>query len=585
MKYLRRVIFLWVISLCFLMPAMAQTASFAHTVEKGETVYSIAKIYNIASKDILSLNPAATQGIRPGDALRIPQKNDQTNTQRFHTVLPGETLYKLTQIYQVKAEDICKVNPGLSANNFKAGEVIIIPSANPEILAQIEKEKTEELQRKSNGLPRSNCKEMHKVARRETIYGIAKEYGLTETELMNANPEMKDPEYKLKKGKFICIPYPRKATTIVPDGADQFPKSADIQKMNLIKIGVILPFKRGNNESQKMLEFYQGLLLAVNKIKQEGVSVDVYTFDSGTTPGDINKLLSSPVLSTLHVIFGPLYADQVLPLSEFCKKNSINLVVPFTSQSDAVYNNPYLYMINAPKEIQTAEVNERMASVFTSQNMIVVESGEQDKEKEEFIKGLKNYMQERGIQTKLLSIEGGDMEMQQAFNQFRDNLIIPNSGSIKTLNKLFAKLKNFTKEHPEYRIKLMGYPEWQTYTSTQLENFYTFDTYIYTPFYRNPLSGTCAEFEKNYTNWFKKNMMASYPRFGFLGYDTGYYFLHGMSKYGKAFDKNLKNIKIEAYQHNFRFTRMSNWSGFINKNIEFVHYTPAHSIELINIKE
>ena len=57
-------------------------------------------------------------------------------------------------------------------------------------------------------------KEMHKVKKKETIYGIAKEYGLTEEELRKANPEMLDPSYKLKKGDYIL---PSNATLIVPE--------------------------------------------------------------------------------------------------------------------------------------------------------------------------------------------------------------------------------------------------------------------------------------------------------------------------------------------------------------------------------
>src|SRR5574344_408860 len=42
--------------------------------------------------------------------------------------------------------------------------------------------------------------EMHKVAKHETVYGIAHQYGLTEQELISANPEMSLPDFKLKKG-------------------------------------------------------------------------------------------------------------------------------------------------------------------------------------------------------------------------------------------------------------------------------------------------------------------------------------------------------------------------------------------------
>lgn len=40
---------------------------------------------------------------------------------------------------------------------------------------------------------------MHKVKRSETIFGIARKYGITVSELIKANPEMNDPNYELKK--------------------------------------------------------------------------------------------------------------------------------------------------------------------------------------------------------------------------------------------------------------------------------------------------------------------------------------------------------------------------------------------------
>ena len=51
-------------------------------------------------------------------------------------------------------------------------------------------------------------KELHKVKRKETIFGIARENGLTVDELIEANPEMKAPGYELHKGDYIKIPFP-----------------------------------------------------------------------------------------------------------------------------------------------------------------------------------------------------------------------------------------------------------------------------------------------------------------------------------------------------------------------------------------
>ena len=51
-----------------------------------------------------------------------------------------------------------------------------------------------------------DVQDMHKVKRSETIFGIARKYGITVSELIKANPEMNDPNYELKKGDYIIIP-------------------------------------------------------------------------------------------------------------------------------------------------------------------------------------------------------------------------------------------------------------------------------------------------------------------------------------------------------------------------------------------
>lgn len=57
----------------------------------------------------------------------------------------------------------------------------------------------------------SRCRDMHKVKRKETVFSISREYGISEAELIAANPELKG-ENKIKKGTFLCIPYPKAQT-------------------------------------------------------------------------------------------------------------------------------------------------------------------------------------------------------------------------------------------------------------------------------------------------------------------------------------------------------------------------------------
>jgi LysM repeat protein len=99
--------------------------TFLHTVESGQTVYSLSQMYGVTVDDIHRLNPGSEEGIRVGEPLKIPQKS---GSYFFHTIRPQETLYSVSRNYQMKGEDILSVNPGLSIETFSAGKIIRIPT-------------------------------------------------------------------------------------------------------------------------------------------------------------------------------------------------------------------------------------------------------------------------------------------------------------------------------------------------------------------------------------------------------------------------------------------------------------------------
>ena len=105
---------------------------FLHTVTKGQGLYSISRMYNVTEDEIIQLNPGSEKVIKVGQELKIPQKRESNNEQRFHTIQPGETLYRLSVENRVSVKNICDANPGLSVEQFKAGQVIVIPAPTDE---------------------------------------------------------------------------------------------------------------------------------------------------------------------------------------------------------------------------------------------------------------------------------------------------------------------------------------------------------------------------------------------------------------------------------------------------------------------
>ena len=577
---------------------MAQTHSsdsyFLHTITKGQSLYSIASMYNVTTADIIKLNPGSSEQIKAGERLKIPQKNAGSGQQTFHTIQAGETLYKLTQRYGVTAQHICKANPGLSAENFRIGQVIVIPAQTESSEETIINEVKSAGAVSSASTPlKPKCRDMHRVERKETIYSISRLYGITEAELIAANPELRTE--KLKKGKFLCIPYtsagnnqkeqeqPVSPTTIPTDN-ELFDKSKKKNpKIATIKAAVMLPFMTdgsGNRDEQtRMVEYYEGFLMAVDSLKEKGVSIDIYTYDTYNNTSSVKSILAKDEMKNMNIIFGPAYPEQVKPVADFAKKNNIRLVIPFTSKGNEVFNNPSIYQINTPQSYLYSEVYEHFTRKFTNANVIFLDAEDGDKDKADFIKGLKEELKGKHIPFTELKGEAITPEsLKGAMNATLDNVFIPTSGTNIALIKLLPQLIVTLRDNPDYRMQLFGYPEWQTYTNDHLASFYELDTYFYSSFYTNNLFPEAIRFSSAYRKWYSKDMSNTFPKYGMLGFDTGYFFLKGLSQYGSNLEDKLNKVTVTPIQTGFKFERVNNWGGFINRKVFFVHFTKNYEL-------
>ena len=112
MKPINRIfLFLLFISVSYAISYAQENQSyFLHTIEKGQSLYSISKMYNVTTSDIIRLNPGCDEKIYAGQTIKIPTGKESQKGETFHTIQAGETLYKLTTMYNVSAKDICEAN-------------------------------------------------------------------------------------------------------------------------------------------------------------------------------------------------------------------------------------------------------------------------------------------------------------------------------------------------------------------------------------------------------------------------------------------------------------------------------------------
>ena len=114
--------------------------------------------------------------------------------------------------------------------------------------------------------------------------------------------------------------------------------------------------------------------MAVDSLKRSGVSIDLYTYNSGPENASLNPILSKKEMKDMDIIFGPLHQQQVKPLADFAQKNDIRLVVPFTSKDNNVFRNPSIYQINTPQSYLYSEVYDHFVRQFPNANVIFIEA-------------------------------------------------------------------------------------------------------------------------------------------------------------------------------------------------------------------
>lgn len=204
-------------SLFFSIQALSQKV-IRHKVKAGESIYALAKKYDVAEKEIFALNPKLKGAILGlGDEVKIPNKKYRPETRKekpakgpvadskemlpSHLVLAKETLYSISKKYGIPIEAITDLNPEIKNGGLKAGMVLQLsgfdgtPPVQPEAaslqLAQPQQKNSEsQPAAKSDSAQTDGVAVTHKVQPKESLYRISRQYNVSVADLQNLNPSV-----------------------------------------------------------------------------------------------------------------------------------------------------------------------------------------------------------------------------------------------------------------------------------------------------------------------------------------------------------------------------------------------------------
>lgn len=403
----------------------------------------------------------------------------------------------------------------------------------------------------------------HKVKKKETLYGIATDNGLTVDQLIAANPGMEKPGFQLKKGDIIRVPV----------------MEQDDVRQRAIRLGIMLPLNDDGNDGKRMVEYYRGVLMACDSLKKEGISVDVKAWNLSENT-NLQTVLSDPQAASRDMIIGPFYEKFVSELSAFAKSHKIKLVVPFSIHAQEIYSNPYLFQIYQHHDTQNESTARRISEWFRDYHPVVVDGGDAASTKGAFTAILRQQLTNHNIPYNVTSLKSADADFAHAFAANMPNIVVLNTANTASLTALFTKLNQLLASYPQVKVSVFGYMDWMPYTDQFIANFHKYNMYLPAPFYTNLDTPLAKRLQTKYRWNFHEDMINILPRFALSGFDHAAFFLRGLHKYGAAFDGAAGRFGYQPSQTPLKFERIGQ-GGYQNRSYMFVHYKPEGTIETI----
>lgn len=582
-----------------------------YEVASKETVYSVCHRFGISKEELIKYNPAVADGLKAGMELLFPADSDKKATsstsalsspqQRYnnvvHHVEKGQTIYGIAAQYGISTESLIEQNPIIN-DGLKAGQTLHISTPAD---GGATKPSGSNVASHSNATS-SNASTGYIVKKKETFYSISKAHGITVAELEAANPGIT----VLREGQVLSIPTAQTATatasatsttvenqsvatTVATNteaqtptiSVDDFAAASGIVQDKDLSVAVVLPFMLNeetmSKSAQRYTEFYKGLLLAADSLRNNGTPIRISAFDTEGSVAKFNEILADPTLKNHRLIIAPDNVEQLIMLGEFGRANGVKVLNSFIVRDETFKTNPTVMQANIPSDMMIEKAVDALTLHIGKTTPVFLTVADGANDKAEFVEALKKNLKAKGIDYKIINAPEGYITKAnlQELPAEGNYTFIPATGRQSEVNKLLPGIIEWRDEAIMPVVKVIGYPEWITFRGETLDKMYNLNTIVYSRFFDDESAPRSKDVAAKFKKWYGSDMENAIPRQGMLGFDTGIFVFNYLKNSVRRYD---------GVQNGFNFTETSdNTLGECNSMLYIINYRPGGVVEKINL--
>ncbi len=606
---------------------------YVHIVKQGETLFSLSIAYEVSQKEIAKENPEIFLGLQIGQALKIPVVEKKSGKDKilsndfiYHRVKKGQTLYSLSKKYNVSQEDIIACNNPMVRYGINLDQILKIPKSK-DVVNALQKPPVVESQNDTIRIESQYF--YYTVKPKDTLYSLIRFYEITEDILLEHNPfvseglvvgqVLKIPKLvDIESATVLIIPdeelgdtilYEKRTLIPYSDSVD-FPDCEHIRGMQRdpYQVALLLPLYLEKNDEEFYIdssevndfgekiyekifynpfyiyprslifvEFYEGLLLAIDTLKQKGLSINLHVYDTQNDTSRIKEILSFPEFVSTDLIIGPIFNHEVRLVSEFSKENKIKMISPLSDNLSLVDENPYLFQVSPSYNSQIDEFA-RFISGFGDKNIVLVHNGDSlgysniQMVKDKIFTNLSIDTIINNIQFKEVVFKDSINVLEHALNEEIENVFVIPSNEEAFVTNVVTKLN--TIKTFGHQVRVIGLSRWQRFKNIDPEYYFNLELCIATPFFIDYHHKDVKNFILKYRDTYKTEP----SQMAIHAYDVGLYFLTAMMNYGKDFERCIYNYKVDLLQADYRFVKWYETSGYENIDVDIIRYYDGYNI-------
>lgn len=454
----------------------------------------------------------------------------------------------------------------------------------------------------------------HKVAKGESISGIAYKYHISVDELIKYNPQA---NAGVRQGMTLTIP-DEASDSGMQSQTEQSKTASDLNQLDAAIEGLINPqiewlesgdslgikadsLRRPNlmvllpftgepaKRARQYAEFYRGMLLAANELTADrGVEVEVIVRDFSTEEEKMDAQLLAAEEKNVAVIIAPEDPAAMRSVIDWAEPRGVYVLNMFNIKDESHLTSPCVLQGYIDARMMYDKAVGGILQFYPGYTPVILNPSEGRTEKDPFVDALRKKYASLGLDIIDVpfndTLQKSDLEAAGVLTDGTGRYVfIARSGAVAVFNRFAPAISELrlTDEGKE-AYKVFGYPDWTAFRGEHLTRLYDLQAMVYSRFFFNEKSPEARALRNGYERWYGESMLEAVPNQAALGYDTANTFIQWLQQTDGNIGSILGTPAVSrGIQSAFSFASAGINAGYINNTLYLVEFRPDRTTESI----